>query len=87
MIDAVVNSLLKPMAQFEVRVVVFEMSPLKTLGPNEFNVHFFQHDWEIVRDCPSRMVLEASISGKIGREMNKTLICLILKTRGPDCIQ
>lgn len=35
------------------------MGPLKTLGPDDYNAHFFQMNWEMVGESLSRMVKEA----------------------------
>lgn len=67
----------------EVKKALFEMSPHKAPGPNEFHAGFYQQAWEIVGEDITRMVDVCVRTGRLQEGTNDTLIALIPKVNNP----
>ncbi|GKB77479.1 hypothetical protein Tco_0944374, partial [Tanacetum coccineum] len=63
----------------EVKSALFSMGNEKSPGPDGFSAAFFKEAWDIVADDFVAAVCEFFTNGKILRELNHTIIALILK--------
>ena len=70
----------------EVRFALFQMHPLKTLGPDGMTAFFFQKFWHIVGADVTNAMLSCLNSRIILRNINNTHIALIPKTKDPELI-
>lgn len=80
------SSLLKPISNEEVNALVFQLEPLKSLGPDGFPGIFFLNYWDIVgRDVCNDV--KAFFEGKfLIKELNRTNMVLIIKCTSPKSI-
>ena len=70
----------------EVKTALFQMAPTKAPGSAGFPAHFFQHHWEICGEEVARVVL-GIVSGKeSAKEINNTVLVLILKVKTLPCL-
>lgn len=63
----------------EVKAALFQMEPDKASGPNSFPPGFFQKQWPIVGNSIIEFVQSAFRTGRIPKEANESLICLLPK--------
>lgn len=56
----------------------------KSLGINGLNPAFFQTYWEIVSNDVILFCQNFFATGKLPREVNRTLVCLIPKVKYPE---
>lgn len=59
------------------------MEPDKSPGSDGFPPNFFQQNWEIVGNDPTKMIQTFFETGHISKEMNASFISLIPKTLNP----
>lgn len=79
--DDMNEMLMKPFDHEEVRVVVFQMGPIKAPGPDGMNANFFQKHWHIIGQEVATYVIEV-INGDRGMtDLNATHIVLIPKVK------
>ena len=82
-IPAVENAkLLKIPLEEEIQRTIFEMNPLKALGPDGMPGLFFKNFWHIVRNQLIQIVQSFFRDGWLLKDMNKTFITLIPKVQG-----
>lgn len=67
----------------EVKEAVFQMHPLKALGPDGLPAIFFQEYWHIVGQDITLLVLEILNGNMSPRPINRTFIVLIPKGKTP----
>lgn len=68
----------------EVRVVLFQMGPTKSPGPDGTNDLFYQNFWHIVGDDVTTAVLDNLNNGNMMPDINYTHIILIPKIKSPE---
>jgi hypothetical protein len=70
----------------EVNQALFQMHPLKSLGPDGFGASFYQTHWQIVGDEVRKAVLDFLNFGVLDHAINSTFIALIPKTSNASCV-
>ena len=68
----------------EIKSTLFHMPDLKALGPDGFPVAFYKSFWPIVGDGIIKAVTSFLIVGFMPKEINSSLIILILKVSNPS---
>lgn len=63
----------------EIKVVVFDLAPDKSLGPDGYPPFFFQKYWGLIGNSVCRAVQAFFHSGKMLKEINHTFLALIPK--------
>lgn len=76
--------LTKPFTLAEIQVALNQMGPLKFLGPDSFNVGFFQTCWYIVGPDVSLAALKFLNEGQMDASINYTYLVLIPKIINPS---
>ncbi|GJU05349.1 RNA-directed DNA polymerase, eukaryota, reverse transcriptase zinc-binding domain protein [Tanacetum coccineum] len=71
-------------SRHEVKDALFFMGNDKSPGPDGYTAAFFKESWEIIADDFFDAVNEFFINGKLLKELNHTIIALILKIRSPS---
>lgn len=64
----------------EVKKAIFQLNPEKAPGPDGYNAHFFQSNWELVKEDVVQAVLSFFRSGRLLKQINHTFLTLIPKT-------
>ena len=67
----------------EVKVALFQMGPIKALGPDGINALFYQKFWHVVGDTVVLAMLDFLNNGNMLPKINHTNIVLIPKNRNP----
>ncbi|XP_075647222.1 uncharacterized protein LOC142618104 [Castanea sativa] len=70
----------------EVKVSLWSMKPFKAPGPDGYHAGFYQRNWHIIKDLVVKQVVDIFESGKMPNHLNETLITLIPKCPGADCL-
>ena len=73
-----------PVTEWEVKLALFAMHPIKTPGLDGMTVFFYQKFWNIVKEDLTRMVNQFLFEGTMAHGLNDTNICLIPKTTKPN---
>ena len=73
------QSLLQPIQETEIKEALFQMDKFKASGPDDFRAAFFQDHCHIIKDYVCRAVRSFFEDGKLLKQINHTLIALILK--------
>jgi hypothetical protein len=68
----------------EISDALFQMGPLKALGPDGFPARFYQRHWAIVKDDVVHAVRKFFHDGNMPEGINDTCIVLILKGNDPE---
>ena len=84
MTDDMLEVLSRPYSREEVKAALFQMGPIKALGPDGMNALFNKKLWHIVDNDVTDAVLYFLHSGYMMPEMNYTHIVLIPKVKKPD---
>ena len=71
--------LIRPVSVSEVKLAVFQFNPNKVPGSDEYNAHFFQKYWSVVREDVTAAVQSFFQNGSLLKEVNHTLLTLIPK--------
>ncbi|KAL0455483.1 UNVERIFIED_CONTAM: putative mitochondrial protein [Sesamum latifolium] len=71
--------LLRPVLREEVKEAVFDIDEDKAPGPDGFSSSFYKAAWPVIGDEVTRAVQDFFISGKLLKQINSTLLCLIQK--------
>ena len=78
------EKLLKIRSEEEIQRTIFEMNPLKALGPDGMPGLFFNKFWHIVRNKLIQTVQSFFRDGWLLKDINKTFITLILNVQGAN---
>ena len=70
----------------EVEVSLWSVKPFKAPGLDGYHAGFYQRNWHIVKDSVVKLVAKFFESGSMPNHLNKTLITLIPKCPGADCL-
>ena len=70
----------------EVEVSLWSVKPFKSPGPDGYHAGFYQRNWHIVKDSVVKLVAKIFESRSMPSHLNKTLITLIPKCPGADCL-
>ncbi|GKV27353.1 hypothetical protein SLEP1_g36534 [Rubroshorea leprosula] len=73
------NSLIHPVTEEEIKVVVFSSPGNRSPGPNGFTAEFYKAAWSIVGDLGVKAIKEFFSSGQLLKEVNSTIISLVPK--------
>jgi len=79
-IPAMNEWLLKPYDHEEIDHALAQMSPMKALGPDGFDVSFYQKHWQTVGVSVRKTALDFLNHGKIAPTVNSTYIVLVPKS-------
>lgn len=60
---------------------MFSLNKNKAPGPDGFSAGFFQRAWPVVGDEVCEAVMEFFISGRLLKEVNATILTLIMKKK------
>ena len=80
------EELQKEFKAVEVLNALKQMHPTKAPGPDGMSPIFYQKYWNIVGPSVTNCVLQALNTGTMPKDINKTYICLIPKTKNPQKI-
>jgi hypothetical protein len=80
------DNLCKEFRDEEIGDALFQMGPLKALGPHGFPARFFQRNWEVVKDV-IRGVWQFFQSGVMPAGFNDTAIVLISKIEQAELLK
>jgi hypothetical protein len=84
--DPMNESLVRPFSMEEVWDALFQMYPLKALGPGGFKTRFFQKNWDIVGLEVCKATLHSLNNVVVDNELNFTLIALIPKIKNSSYV-
>ncbi|CAM8945290.1 unnamed protein product [Rhodiola kirilowii] len=73
--------LLKDVTEEEIKAAVFSLGPFKSPGIDGFPALFYQKHWGVIKDGVVKEIKEFWSSGRLDKDLNKTLIVLILKKK------
>nr|GEZ89447.1 hypothetical protein [Tanacetum cinerariifolium] len=76
--------MIKTMTPKEVKEAMFLMGDDKSPGPDDYTVAFFEEAWDVMANDVTKVVQEFFTSGTILKELNHTIMALILKIM--DCV-
>lgn len=76
-----------PFTANEIKIVVSEMHPSKSPGPDSFSARFFQKLWPAIGDFVTEKVLAALNERDDIKDWNRTLISLIPKKDKPSDVK
>jgi hypothetical protein len=79
-------TLSQPISSSEVKVVLWSMKPFKAPGPDGLHAGFFQRTWATIKESVVKEVQGIFNCGVIPEYLNQTLITLIPKCVGADCL-
>ncbi|GJZ03194.1 hypothetical protein Tco_0521155 [Tanacetum coccineum] len=82
----VASYMIRVVSTHEVKEAVFEMGNDKSPGPNRYTAAFFKEAWDVVSTDITKAVQEFFINGYLLKEVNHTIIALILKVSSPSRI-
>ncbi|KAL0439882.1 UNVERIFIED_CONTAM: hypothetical protein Slati_2471200 [Sesamum latifolium] len=74
--------LVQPVTPDEIKQAVFDIDKVKAPGPDGYSSGFFKAAWPIVGEEVTRAIMEFFVTGRILKQVNSTLISLILRMRG-----
>ena len=80
------RSLSEKFTEDEVKVVLNQMAPLKSPGPDGMPPLFFQHYWDLVGKDITTYVLSFLNSASLPENLNHTFITLIPKVKNPKLV-
>ncbi|KAK1698725.1 hypothetical protein QYE76_015422 [Lolium multiflorum] len=81
--QAMNDMLTAPYAEEEVKATLFQMYPLKALGPDGFPAQFFQKHWDLCGEEVTKAVLRILRGEENPESTNKTFILMIPKIASP----
>lgn len=78
------EKLLRKPSELEIKLVLFEMHPNKSPGPDGFLAVFFQKNWFLLKEEITKLIQDFFESRHILNEFNSTFITLIPKVEFPE---
>lgn len=75
-----------PYTHDEVKTTLFQMFPTKSLGPDGFPAHFYQHHWDLCGEEVSKVVFRIIKGEESAAGINDTLLVLIPKVNNPSLL-
>ncbi|KAI5342265.1 hypothetical protein L3X38_010140 [Prunus dulcis] len=84
--DDINSTLLAPVSNEEIRIIVFQMGALKSPGPDGFSGIFYQKYWSIVGNDVCRLVNNFFSNAMSMGTLNRTEIALIPKVPHPEWV-
>ncbi|GJY05634.1 RNA-directed DNA polymerase, eukaryota, reverse transcriptase zinc-binding domain protein, partial [Tanacetum coccineum] len=78
------SKMVRPISDSEIKNAMFEIEDSKAPGPDGYTLRFYKSAWSIVGKEVCQAVKDFFLTGKLLREVNVTLISLVLKTSTPD---
>nr|GEU47038.1 hypothetical protein [Tanacetum cinerariifolium] len=82
--SAAALEMVRDISDQEVKEAMFSMGNDKSSGPDGFTAAFFKGAWDIVANDVTNAVREFFINGKLLKELNHTIIALVLKVVSPS---
>ncbi|GKA61099.1 hypothetical protein Tco_0760506 [Tanacetum coccineum] len=82
--EQVALDMVRVVSNQEVKEAVFSMGDDKSPGPDGYTTVFFKEVWGIVGNDVTNAVCEFFTNGKLLKELNHTIIALILKVKSPS---
>lgn len=79
---SMLDDLIIPYTEIDVKVAMNQMFDGKSLGPDGMTIEFYKHNWDIVGKDITNMALNILNNGVSIQEINKTDIALIPKKKG-----
>ncbi|GKD26194.1 hypothetical protein Tco_1232408 [Tanacetum coccineum] len=79
----VANYMIHGMFDQEIREAIFYMGDNKAPGPDGYSIAFFKEAWDIIEADVTKAIKEFFINGVLLKELNHTIIALILKVTNP----
>ncbi|KAJ0705772.1 putative RNA-directed DNA polymerase [Helianthus annuus] len=79
-------SMVSKVTSEEVKLAMFQISDEKAPGPDGFSAKFFKSAWDIVGTEVTAAVIEFFENGKLLKELNATVLSLILKVKAPKAV-
>lgn len=81
------SSLADSPTQDEIKMPLFEMSPLKAPGPDGFHPIFFQKSWDLLAHHLTAFIQNIFQNATLPTAINETILCLIPKCSAPSEVQ
>jgi hypothetical protein len=82
--DSMNDNLCREFSEKEISDAMFQMRPLKALGPDGFPAHFFQRHWDIMNEDIVAATKTFFHDGVLPEGVNDTAIVLLPKGKDPE---
>ncbi|KAL0427388.1 UNVERIFIED_CONTAM: hypothetical protein Slati_2913600 [Sesamum latifolium] len=76
--------LLKPVTNEDIRLAIFDIAEDKSLGPDDYSSGFYKPTGPVIGEEVTRAIMEFFSTGRLLRQLNATLLALILKVQSPS---
>ncbi|GJX46892.1 sodium/hydrogen exchanger 6 [Tanacetum coccineum] len=80
------ESMVREVTDNEIKDVIFLMGDVTAPGPDGFTSDFFKKAWDVVSNDVTNAICDFFINGKLVKEINHTIISLVLKVSTPATI-
>nr|GEW21292.1 hypothetical protein [Tanacetum cinerariifolium] len=77
------ESMVRDVTNDEIKEALFSLRDNKAPGPDGFSAAFFKETWDIISDDVCKAIKEFFTNGILLKELNHTMIALILKVAAP----
>lgn len=81
-----IKTITAPFTHDEIKNAMFDFKPYKAPSPDGLHPYFFQKYWPAVRNKVIRFCKDILCAKSIPEELNKTLVCLIPKSKHPSTV-
>lgn len=81
------EALLAPLSIDEVKAAVFQLGAIKSPSPDDYSSLFYQQNWDMAGLSLYRGFRSFYDNGYLLKDLNRTIIILILNSRNPTRIQ